>query len=203
MAAYHRPRNWPPPAALSGCPPIRLPHDRWPDLRRHRAGRHRPRQVGVCAGGRQAGLPGMRRAAEVRGWLRAATRRAEPLRAAAAVGAYARDPMLGAIPRRHTPAGRRRRGDGATRRRARSAVCHVAVRLAADLLVHRRTAPGTRPSGCSTRRTGQDCGWRPATTCARTPDTMHTTALTCTPTTPVGTPLMLTRQFQGVSAPPA
>jgi hypothetical protein len=30
-------------------------------------------------------------------------RRAEPLRAAAAVGAYARDPMLGAIPRRRTP----------------------------------------------------------------------------------------------------
>jgi hypothetical protein len=29
--------------------------------------------------------------------------RAEPLRAAAAVGAYARDPMLGAIPRRRTP----------------------------------------------------------------------------------------------------
>ena len=45
----------------------------------------------------------MRRAADVRRWLRAATRRAEPLRAAAAVCAYARDPMLGAIPRRHTP----------------------------------------------------------------------------------------------------
>jgi hypothetical protein len=45
----------------------------------------------------------MRRAAEVRGWLRAATRWAEPLQATAAVGAYARDPMLSAIPRRHTP----------------------------------------------------------------------------------------------------
>ena len=78
----------------------------------------------------------MRRAAEVRGWLRAATPRAEPLRAAAAVGVDARDPMLGAIPRRHIPAGRRRRGDRATRRRARSAVCRVAARLAADLLVH-------------------------------------------------------------------
>jgi len=59
--------------------------------------------------------------------------------------------------------------DGATRRRARSAICRVAARLAADLLVHRRAAPGSRRSGCSTRRTGQDCGRRPATTCARTP----------------------------------
>ncbi len=98
VAAYHRPRNWPPPAALSGCPPIRPPHDRRPDLLRHRAGRLRPRQIGVCAGGQQAGLPGMRRAAEVRGWLRAATRRAEPLRAAATVGAYAGCPSRGGTP---------------------------------------------------------------------------------------------------------
>jgi len=50
----------------------------------------------------------------------------------------ARDPMLGAIPPLHTPAGRRRRGDGATPRRARSAVCRVAARLAAG-----------SPQGCS------------------------------------------------------
>ena len=48
-------------------------------------------------------------------------RQARPLRAAAAVGAGAPRPMLDDIPRRRTPAGRRRGGDGATRRRARSA----------------------------------------------------------------------------------
>jgi len=167
MAAYRRSRNWPPPAVLSGCLPIRPPHDQRPDLRRHRVGWLHPRQVGVCAGGRQADLPGMRRAAEVRGWLRAATRRAEPLRATAAVSAYARDPMLGAIPPQHTPLADAVEAMGATRRRARSAVCRVAARLAADLLVHRRAAPGTRPSRCSTWCTGQDRGRRLATTCVR------------------------------------
>ena len=98
-----------------------------------------------------------------------------------AVGADARDPMLGAIPPRHTPAGPRRRGDGATGRRARSAVCRVAARLAAicwfiaGLLAH-------VPAGVQLGIPGRTA---PATTCARTPDTMHTND-------PVGTPLMLT-----------
>ena len=189
MAAHHRPRNWPPPAALSGCPPIRPQHDRRPDLRRHRVGWLRPRH-GVCAGGRQAGLPEISRAAEVRGWLRAATRRAEPLRAAAAVGAYARDPMLGAIPQRHTPAGRRRRGDGATRRHARSAVCRVAARLAADLVVHRRAALAPVPAGVQLGVPGRTAagGRRQRAHGPR----HHTTAPTCTLTTPFGAPLMLT-----------
>ena len=123
----------------------------------------------------------MRYAAEVRGWRRAATRRGRAAAGRGRLGAYARDPMLGAIPPRHTPAGPRRRGDGATGRRARSAVCRVAARLAAicwfiaGLLAH-------VPAGVQLGIPGRTA---PATTCARTPDTMHTND-------PVGTPLMLT-----------
>ena len=108
-----------------------------------------------------------------RGWLRVATQRAEPLRAAATVGTYARDPMLGTIPRWYTPASRRRRGDGATRRRTRSAVCCVAARLASDLLVHRRAAPGTRPAGVRLGVPSRTAAGGPRQH-THGPDTMHT-----------------------------
>ena len=76
-------------------------------------------------------------------------RQARPLRAAAAVGAGggAPRPMLDDIPRRRTPAGRRRSGDGATRHRARSALCRVVARLTADLPVRRRLLLAPVPAG--------------------------------------------------------
>ena len=159
MAAYHRPRNWPPPAALSGCTPIR------PRMIGGRifddtvlVGFALGRSVYVLAAGELA-CPGC--AAPLRSAAGYVPPRGGPSRCGPRPpSAPTPETRCWAPTRGGTPAGRRRRGDGATPRRARSAVCRVAARPAADLLVHRRAAPVTRPSGCSTRRTGQDRGRR-------------------------------------------
>ena len=135
MAAYHRPRNWPPPAALSGCTPIR------PRMIGGRifddtvlVGFALGRSVYVLAAGELA-CPGC--AAPLRSAAGYVPPRGGPSRCGPRPpSAPTPETRCWAPTRGGTPAGRRRRGDGATPRRARSAVCRVAARLAADLLVH-------------------------------------------------------------------